>query len=61
MLSDSVFKSQSMPTKAGIRNESQERTESEKRRRSIKESKSSVIGRIAETISSVVRGKSKET
>ena len=57
MLSDSVFKSQSVPP--GI-HESQDRTESEKRRRSIKESKSSVISRIAETISSVVRGKSKE-
>ena len=66
MLPDSGFKSQSVPNKIGSRNESNERearfndrTESENRRRSVKETKS-VIGRIAETISSVVRGKSKE-
>lgn len=67
MLPDSVFKSQSVPSKIGPRNESNERearfgdrNESENRRRSVKEPKSSVIGRIADTISSVVRGKSKE-
>ena len=56
MLSEQVFKGH---TKG--RNDHPDRTESaEQRKRHIKESKSSVIGRIAETISSVVRGTSRQ-
>ena len=69
---DAIFKSQSVPTKVMNRETSTERDarvnpwdrvpSSEIRRRSIKdkEQNKSLVGRIAETISSVVRAKSKD-